>query len=96
MINTTADHIKDLLKAEEQGRLVVLPCAVGDTIWVHGDHCVLDRQVEQFVTSKAGVMIHTDSRYLIFDAADINKTWFTLKEEAEAAMEQQKKNCQAE
>ena len=27
------DHIRDLLQAEQDGRLVVLPCKVGDTVW---------------------------------------------------------------
>ena len=28
------DHIRDLLQAEQDGRLVVLPCKVGDRVWV--------------------------------------------------------------
>ena len=28
------DHIRDLLQAEQDGRLVVLPCKVGDSVWV--------------------------------------------------------------
>ena len=27
------DHLRDLLQAEQDGRLVVLPCKVGDTVW---------------------------------------------------------------
>ena len=33
-INVTVDHIRDLLQAEQDGRLVVLPCKVGDRVWV--------------------------------------------------------------
>lgn len=29
------DHIKELLQAEQDGRLVVLPCKVGDTVWTN-------------------------------------------------------------
>ena len=29
----TIDHIRDLLKAEQDGRLAVLPCKVGDTVY---------------------------------------------------------------
>lgn len=28
------DHIRDLLAAEKDGRLVTLPCKVGSTVWV--------------------------------------------------------------
>ena len=28
------DHIRDLLQAEQDGRLVVLPSKVGDTVWL--------------------------------------------------------------
>ena len=29
-LSTTPDHLRDLLQAEQDGRLVVLPCKVGD------------------------------------------------------------------
>ena len=31
-----AERIRELLKADKDGRLVVLPCKVGDTLWVTG------------------------------------------------------------
>ena len=31
------EHIRELLRAEKDGRLVVLPCKVGDTIYRCGD-----------------------------------------------------------
>ena len=30
-LSTTPDHLRDLIKAEQDGRLVVLPCKVGYT-----------------------------------------------------------------
>ena len=33
------DHIRDLLQAEQDGRLVVLPCKVGDTVWLLKKKC---------------------------------------------------------
>ena len=33
-LSTTPDHLRDLLQAEQDGRLVVLPCKVGDRVWV--------------------------------------------------------------
>ena len=32
-------HIRDLLQAEQDGRLVVLPCKVGDTVWLLKKKC---------------------------------------------------------
>lgn len=32
-------HMRDLIKAEKDGRLVVLPCKVGDTVWRIYDDC---------------------------------------------------------
>ena len=33
------DHIRDLLHAEQDGRLVLLPCKVGDTVWLLKKKC---------------------------------------------------------
>ena len=30
------DHLKELAEADKDGRLVVLPCKVGDTVWITG------------------------------------------------------------
>ena len=32
-------HVQDLLQAEQDGRLVVLPCKVGDTVWLLKKKC---------------------------------------------------------
>ena len=31
-----AERIRELLKADRDGRMVVLPCKVGDTVWITG------------------------------------------------------------
>ena len=33
------DHLRDLLQAEQDGRLVLLPCKVGDTVWLLKKKC---------------------------------------------------------
>ena len=33
-LSTTPDHLRDLLQAEQDGRLVALPCKVGDSIYI--------------------------------------------------------------
>ena len=34
-LDTTYDHLRDLLAAEKDGRLVALPCKVGDTVYLN-------------------------------------------------------------
>ena len=38
-LSTTPDHLRDILEAEQDGRLVVLPCKVGDTVWLLKKKC---------------------------------------------------------
>ena len=38
-LSTTPDHLRDILQEEQAGRLVVLPCKVGDTVWLLKKKC---------------------------------------------------------
>ena len=40
-LSTTPDHLRDLLQAENDGRLVVLPCNVGDHVWADGREAIV-------------------------------------------------------
>lgn len=50
------DHIRDLLAAEKDGRLLVLPCKVGDTVYVRqaavGFGYELDKYKEEILIGK--------------------------------------------
>ena len=48
------DHIRDLLHAEQDGRLVVLPCKVGDHVWADGREAI----VVWFFGYKTGRYLH--------------------------------------
>ena len=37
------ERLEEILKAEQEGRLIVLPCKVGDTVYVVGGHIVPSR-----------------------------------------------------
>ena len=94
------DHIRDLLQAENEGRLVVLPCKVGDTALVKDRAGVLrEMRLEapdiRFVcTDEDNFCGATCNRKpdgfcayrLRNDGADIGKTVFLTREEAEAAL----------
>ena len=86
------DHLRDLLQAEQDGRLVVLPCKVGDGLWTFCSHPV--EQVYSFTvtdisTLNGRTMLNT-SRCGVIDARDVGKTVFLTREEAEKALEAMK------
>ena len=98
------ERIRELLKADRDGRLVVLPCKVGDTLWVTG-HDNVPREMEleapdirAVCTDEDNLCMSTCNRKpdgfcayrLRNDGADIGKTVFLTREEAEAALEAMK------
>lgn len=92
-----------LLRAQADGRLVVLPCKVGDTLWVTSNPWtgkLLKKPLDACVN---GMKMYSHGLYvnLLFDTRKINgtrdyeinhigKTVFLTREEAEAALEAMK------
>lgn len=79
-------HYEDL---EEQGRLVVLPCKVGDTVyWIndwyrmYGDYKINEEKVYGFHIDAEGIVIDMDYGKL----GTANKSVFLTKAEAEKAL----------
>lgn len=88
------DRLHDLAEADKDGRLVVLPCRVGDGLWTFCTHPV--EQVYSFTvtdisTLNWGTMLNT-SRCGVIDARDVGKTVFLTREEAEKALEEAKRD----
>ena len=71
------DHLRDLLQAENDGRLVVLPCKVGDTIWRIKSFADWPDIGKPYV--EADAFLYRDIHYF-------GKTVFLTREEAEAAL----------
>lgn len=93
-----AERIRELLKADRDGRLVVLLCRVGDTVWaiLDGAKCA-SRCVVEYVTIGrcfTVVVFHTADRtreqYGV-PAAAFGKTVFLTHEEAKKALEAMRK-----
>lgn len=94
-----------LLRAQTAGRLVVLPCKVGDTLWVTGrDNVPREMALEApdirtVCTDEDNLCMSTCNRKpdgfcayrLRNDGADVGKSVFLTREEAEAALEATKK-----
>ena len=84
---------------EEQGRLIELPCKIGDTVYYINTHnrlslfknTVYEAKVARFVTTRYGtsIVIQIRNEYgctELYSEDNYNKTVFLTKEEAEAAL----------
>lgn len=99
-----AERIRELLKADKDGRLVVLPCKVGDTLWVTGrDNVPREMKLEApdirgVCTDEDNLCMSTCNRKpdgfcayrLRNDGADVGKSVFLTREKAEKALEAMK------
>lgn len=86
-------RLRELAEADKEGRVVVLPCKVGDGLWTFCSHPV--EQVYSFTvtsisTLNGRTMLNT-SRCGVIDARDVGKTVFLTHKEAEKALEAMKK-----
>lgn len=81
-----ADHILELVHAEQDGHMVVLPCKVGDHVWADGREAI----VVWFFGYKTERYLHAqffdNAEYTDIPFYEIGKTVFLTREEAEAAL----------
>lgn len=93
-------RLRELAEADKDGRLVVLPCKVGDTVWVTRNPWtgkLLKKPLDAYVN---GMKMYSHGLYvnLLFDTRKINgtrdyeinhigKTVFLTREEADKALE---------
>ena len=83
-----AERIRELLKADKDGRLVVLPCKVGADIYRVGTKGVCSYwQIERAEIYQDEIVLVDDSDNVIF-LDDLGKTVFLTREEAERALEE--------
>ena len=76
------DRVMELAEADKDGRLVVLPCKVGDTVWR------IKRTFEEYPDRSKPYI--EPSGFLLQDVFNISKTVFLTREEAEKALEAMK------
>lgn len=93
-------RIRQLAQADKDGRLVVLPCKAGDTLWVTGRDNVPRKMkleapdIRAVCTDEDNLCMSTCNRKpdgfcayrLRNDGADVGKTVFLTREEAEKAL----------
>ena len=104
-LNTGGNDFQDIIDklaeyetAEEEGRLVVLPCNVGDTVYLIDDiDCVFEREsiVTEIEIDKDGVTIMIQDEIPIcssgYNLSDFGEIVFLTREEAEKALKEIKK-----
>ena len=91
-------RLRELAKADKEGRVVVLPCKVGDTVWIAGSVIgVYSVKVRTFFVGHPSAARGTDGdggiqmiRTTICDVPikDFGKTVFLTREEAERALQE--------
>lgn len=89
------DRLAEIAQAERDGRLVVLPCKVGDTLYYPYAKRVIEKRVTQYrellrksecIDKWLCVDFSNDET---FEADDIGKTIFLTRAEAEAALQKE-------
>lgn len=91
------NRLRGLAQAEKKGRLVVLPCKVGDTVyrigasickWREIDHCEEYCDGWQYRDCWDGTKTVLEEKFSLCDLESIDKTVFLTREAAEAALEE--------
>lgn len=82
-LGTTPDHLRELAEADRDGRLVVLPCKVGDTVYLIVTKRARNYTPEFRFVKKSRLTFLNMERIL----QDFGKEAFLTREEAEKALE---------
>ena len=93
---TLLKHIRELAEADKDGRVVVLPCKVGDTAYYLNGPFIIDFEVIGYQVDERGAWCfqgehfdeETEKTYYCDPSTDkIGQTVFLTRDEAERAME---------
>ena len=82
------DRLRELAEADKDGRVVVLPCKVGDTVYFALLGRIIEKQVFSIVSFSNSTRIYCGGTSEYFRPEDIGKTFFLTREEAERAMQE--------
>ena len=83
-------RLRELAEADRDGRVVVLPCKVGDTVYFALLGRIIEKQVFSIVSFSNSTRIYCGGTSEYFRPEDIGKAFFLTREEAEAALEAMK------
>lgn len=83
-------RLRELAEADKDGRLEVLPCKVGDTVYFALLGRIIEKQVFSIVSFSHSARIYCGGTSEYFRPEDIGKTFFLPHEEAKKALEAMK------
>lgn len=89
-LGVPAERLRELTEADKDGRVVVLPCKVGDTVYFALLGRIVEKRVFSIVSFSNSTRIYCDGTSEYFRPEDIGKTFFFTREEAEKALETMK------
>lgn len=78
--------LRELAVADQEGRVIVLPCKVGDTVYFALLGRIIEKQVFSIVSFSNSTRIYCDGTSEYFRPEDIGKTFFLAREGAEKAL----------
>ena len=91
------DRLRELAEADKDGRMVVLPCKVGDVVYgFYGGKTILPMVAKWIETNTDGWCIaaqYTPMAPRFYRFSDFGKTVFLTREEAEKVLEAMKNVC---
>lgn len=80
--------LRELAEADKDGRVVVLPCKVGDTVYFALLGRIIEKQVFSIVSFSNSTRIYCGGTSEYFRPEDIGKSFFLTREEAEKALQE--------
>lgn len=84
----TLMRLRELAVADQEGRVIVLPCKVGDTVYFALLGRIIEKQVFSIVSFSNSTRIYCGGTSEYFRPEDIGKTFFLAREEAEKALQE--------
>lgn len=84
-LGTTPDHLRDLIQAENDGRMVVLPCKSGSLIYVGRKPAIITRFFGYVRERYFYAVFCDENKGIDIPFEEIGKTVFLTREEAELA-----------
>ena len=82
------NRLRELAEADKDGRCVVLPCKVGDTVYFALLGRIIEKQVFSIVSFSNSTRIYCGGTSEYFRQEDIGKTFFLTRAEAERALQE--------
>lgn len=84
-----ADHVRELVEAEQDGRLVMLPCKAGSLIYVGRRPAIITRFFGYIRERYFHAVFFDENKGIDIPFEELGKTVFLTREEAEAALSQE-------